>query len=190
MGHRQCLVICDRRVGTKVFYSSTALYFSYCELSLSFPRLTAGTGSELLVTARDRCSGPNRGSLACPTTHGSTLFEGLSPPTLGGARPSRMVARRLPGAKPLPALTRNQVSTASLHFLGAPSSTAAWRLTRPRLRTRWATISPTWRSIRTCCTWPQTTTAALRRRRPCTPLRRHPRGQPRPAEGKSGLISQ
>ena len=26
-------------------------------------------------------------------------FEGLSPPTLGGARPSRMVARRLPWCK-------------------------------------------------------------------------------------------
>ena len=42
---------------------------------LSFPRLTAGTGSELLVTARDRCSGLNRGSLACPTTPLCTLLK-------------------------------------------------------------------------------------------------------------------
>ena len=29
-------------------------------------------------------------------------FEGLNPSMLGGARPSRMVASQLPGAKPLP----------------------------------------------------------------------------------------
>lgn len=42
-----------------------------------------------------------------------------------------------------------QVPAARLGFLGAPSCSAAWRLTPPRLWIRWLTRSPTWRSTRT-----------------------------------------
>ena len=62
-------------------------------------------------------------------------FEGPNTPTLHGAIPPRTVASQLPGADPLSALTRNQVSAASLRFLGAPSCSAAWRFIRTSLCT-------------------------------------------------------